>query len=91
MLPESTQPPGHVAWGDGLLKSVKKESSRAPSGPASGSMRLRERHVRSAGVFATEHAEEVGPDGPRKQSLECRDAWVERVGCGEDLDAVTQA
>ena len=34
-------------------------------GGASGSVRLRERHVRLAGVFATEHAEDVLPAPPQ--------------------------
>ena len=34
-------------------------------GPVSGSVRLRERHVRPAGVYATEHAEDAGPTGPK--------------------------
>ncbi|MDQ0827158.1 hypothetical protein QFZ60_003331 [Arthrobacter sp. B2I5] len=42
----------------------------------SGDVRLRERHVRSAGVFATEHAEEFGQAHPTLPRRHVRSAGV---------------
>ena len=49
----------------------------------SGDVRLRERHVRSAGVFATEHAEEFGQAHPNPATIDRTRVLVRktRYGC----------
>lgn len=53
---------------------MEKVRWQAPVGPVSGSVRLKERHVRSAGVYATEHAEDAGPTGPKVTTAQDRGA-----------------
>ncbi len=56
-----------------------KVTNGAPLGPVSGDVRLRERHVRSAGVYATEHAEDVGPNGHKGNHGVVRPGYFERL------------
>jgi len=75
------------------VPSQHADPTAAPLGPTSGSGRLREHRIRSAGAYATEPAEEVGPDGLTYESGylgEVSDTRVKRMRLSQHINPVPQ-